>query len=411
MDGLAAAHVAWASVASLPDTVVAEILSRLPIPALWTATKASAAWRRVSISRCFAHHKSDSSLELYPRQVAESAGESIWRRVLFATYYRENTFAARLPAGDVWPLDAEPVRLRFDRDRPWPAAAAPGDAGGTEPVMEWERVFFDMELGGNNWEYESVHAIAAVSGADAWTAGELMENRRVRTECEDFANRDIRSFFAAAPTEAECRAQHPNDTALAFVGWLSDAGRAGWKAFALRVFYGCDPAGRRALLEREGVNNTGGRANEQNKRWEALQNLEGKEWCPCPGTIPINPSITALLVFNRDLSPGIAVFDFNQYYDENVDWSLSCRAYVGPAFGRSLDFDATGPWTALSWNRFFTFMFLCNMDRSGVTFGDLNDARPTIWRTGFDPKWAIDSTPYPRRISSTPDPLPQFPHA
>ncbi|KAI9329942.1 Endonuclease/exonuclease/phosphatase [Zopfochytrium polystomum] len=105
---------------------------------LWAATKASAAWRRV----------------------AESAGQSVWRRSLFSTYYRGNTFAARLPAGDIWPLDIAdddepPAR---GRPRPWPASPASPGSG--------------------------EHAVAAAAAAYTWTGGELPENSRVRTLCE-----------------------------------------------------------------------------------------------------------------------------------------------------------------------------------------------------------------------------------
>ncbi|KAI9325724.1 hypothetical protein DFJ73DRAFT_197722 [Zopfochytrium polystomum] len=352
------------NVSSFPDCIVSELLARLPIPDLWAATKASAAWRRV----------------------AESAGQSVWRRSLFSTYYRGNTFAARLPAGDVWPLDIAdddepPAR---GRPRPWPASPASPGSGGTESVTRWTRVDEDEDV----LVVEQEHAVAAAAAAYTWTGGELPENSRVRTLCEDFANTDIRSFFAGAPSEAECRAKESSDKALVYLGWLSDAGRAGWKAFALRVFYGCDLTGRRlaAALEKDEL--------IARERLDELDRLEANAWRPCPGTFPLHfqvnddcwdptdSHISLLLVYNRDLSPGVAVLTYEEtVHDCSGEISVSCRAYLGPNLGLRLDFCALRCWTKSAWNRFFTLMFLCNSDRSGIALHDLVDCSMSTFDT------------------------------
>ncbi|KAI9327834.1 hypothetical protein DFJ73DRAFT_862730, partial [Zopfochytrium polystomum] len=397
--GKGAATTAPRPPSPLPDTVVADILSRLHIPDLWAATTASAAWR----------------------QVAESAGQSVWRRSFFTTYYRGNTFLARLPDNDVWPLDVdELLELHPHGERPWPAASAAIGAGGTESIVPWSCLKYDR-LFGRVRVNESEHAVAAATAPKgAQPNEELTPNSRVRTLCEDFANKDIRSFYGAAPTKAECRANRPRDRAFAYLGWLSDAGRVGWKAFALRVFFGCDLAGRRALLERNLRQQYHDRPTDDrdvSARLQALEKLETGGWRPCAGTIPLEneshiggapmcwklvmfpiavrpdlssplifcslQSISVLLVFNRDLSPGVAVFTRTEDYEEyDESSSLSCCAYLGPDLGQRLDFSVTGSWTARAWNRFFTLMFLCNSDRSGVALRGLDNTH--MWRESFD---------------------------
>ncbi|KAI9317836.1 hypothetical protein DFJ73DRAFT_880092 [Zopfochytrium polystomum] len=241
--------------------------------------------------------------------------------------------------------------------------------------------------------------------------------------CEDFANKDIHRFFASAPTEAEC-----DDKALAYLGWLCDAGRAGWKAFALRVHYACDPVVRRVRLKRtllphwkeEGgiatLQHNGGpptdldaaptpreEANEiVQKRIENLRNLEQSGWRPCPGAIPMKTEshfgtpmywksfTSVLLVFNKGLSPAVAVLNRSEDYGEDDESiSLSCRGYLGPHLGRRLDFSLSGRWTECTWNRFFTLMFLCNADRFSVaTYGLDNTA---MWKKSFDCAYMVES--------------------
>ncbi|KAI9309937.1 hypothetical protein DFJ73DRAFT_889415, partial [Zopfochytrium polystomum] len=188
-----------------------------------------------------------------------------------------------------------------------------------------------------------------------------------------------------------------------------DAGRAGWKAFALRVHYACDPVVRRVRLKRtllphwkeegpptdlDAAPTPREEANEiVQKRIENLRNLEQSGWRPCPGAIPMKTeSHFGTPMYWKSFTPFSAVAVLNRsedYGEDDESISLSCRGYLGPHLGRRLDFSLSGRWTECTWNRFFTLMFLCNADRFSVaTYGLDNTA---MWKKSFDCAYMVES--------------------
>ncbi|KAJ1548379.1 hypothetical protein HK405_003443, partial [Cladochytrium tenue] len=342
------------NVLALPDQAIAAVLSQLNVPDLWAASKSSAVFR----------------------QVSEAADQAVWRISLFNSYYRGHTFKARLPDDGVWDCldDKSPATKQ------WPAVASV--QGGTKDKSQWtyERCSGVDVVPFNVTEqcYE-VRKIADVSGRAELSSSELPPNSR------DFANKDIRAFFAAASTQAELSGLRWKNQCLEYLVKLAEAGREGWKAFALRVHFSCDPAGRRAILEHESRM----MKEDPNLREHAakLERLMTRGWSPSPGMLPLdcdcsdgfrfmfwNGYHSILLIPNMDLAPGVVVFKYVSCTGEAADSSeLECASYLGPTLGRSLDLNLHRAWKEDDWNRFFRLMFLCNANGTRVCYEALTE--------------------------------------